>query len=225
MKEKKTNKANLEKSRFSFMLIGAVVALGGLMFVFEHGVHRKLDDYSFTKSEIPVELQITELKTKKQKSIPEPNNKEVKSIIVVKNDAVIKDTTIIDIPVLETEITNSLPKINKTKPTDFALLYAEHDAEFPGGVDSIYRFIEENLKYPENLISQKIQGRVYVRFIINKNGKISKAGVIRSIHPDLDKEALRLIKLLPKWKPAIHNGKIVSLWKTLPVNFIIEFLN
>ena len=92
--------------------------------------------------------------------------------------------------------------------------------DFPGGQKELLSFLSRNIKYPA--IENKIQGRVIVQFVVNKDGSISGAKVVRSIDPDLDKEALRVINSMPQWKPGMNKGEIVSVKYTIPVMFRLQ---
>ena len=91
--------------------------------------------------------------------------------------------------------------------------------EFPGGMDKLLQFINDNMKYPTKAQTEGIQGRVVVQFIVDENGYIIEPNIVRSIEPSLDKEALRIIKMLPQWKPGILKGKAVKMKYTVPVTF------
>jgi len=93
-------------------------------------------------------------------------------------------------------------------------------AQFKGGEKALREYLQNEKHYPEEAKNKNIQGRVNVSFIIDKNGKIKNAKVIRSIHPFIDTEALRLINAMPDWKPAEANGKIIESTQILPVIFI-----
>lgn len=95
----------------------------------------------------------------------------------------------------------------------------EQMPEFPGGRDQLNKFYESNLRYPEVAIENGIQGRVIVQFIVNTDGSISDATVIRSVDPACDEEALRFINSMPHWTPGQTNGKNVRVRYTLPVTF------
>ena len=82
-------------------------------------------------------------------------------------------------------------------------------ATFPGGNNKAIAFIKENLKYPEDAANYGIQGRVIVKFVVEEDGSISDIKVARGIHPSLDAEAVRVVKLMPKWQPAERGGKPV----------------
>ena len=95
----------------------------------------------------------------------------------------------------------------------------EQMPEFPGGRDQLNKYYESNLRYPEVAIENGIQGRVIVQFIVNTDGSISDATVIRSVDPACDEEALRFINSMPHWTPGQTDGKNVRVRYTLPVTF------
>lgn len=90
---------------------------------------------------------------------------------------------------------------------------------FPGGQSALFDFMAKNIKYPEVAEECGIQGRVLVTFIVKKDGSLSDVRVAKSVDPSLDKEAVRIIKSMPKWNPGIHKGKYVNVKFTLPVTF------
>jgi len=93
---------------------------------------------------------------------------------------------------------------------------------FTGGETAMYKFINSNLKYPQAAIENRISGKVNLRFLLDTDGTVAGASVITGINPDLDAEALRVIKLLPAWKPAKLEGKPVAVRYTIPVTFILK---
>jgi len=95
----------------------------------------------------------------------------------------------------------------------------EYFPEFPGGEIELMNFLRNNLQYPKECKEKGIQGRVIVRFIINESGKIICQYVLKSVHPALDKEALRVVKLLPDWKPAFNLNEPCKSCYTLPIIF------
>ena len=94
--------------------------------------------------------------------------------------------------------------------------------EFPGGEKAFMKFVVENLKYPVKSSANHVQGQVIVRFVVNSAGKIERGEIVRSLNPECDKEALRVINLLPTWTPGKQNGVNVSVWITFPINFKLE---
>jgi TonB family protein len=98
----------------------------------------------------------------------------------------------------------------------------EELAEFPGKQEALYKFIAKNVKYPKECIENEIEGRVFVKFVINQQGKITDCQIIRSVHPLLDAEALRVVNSMPLWRPAMMEGKPVKIEFNLPINFKLQ---
>jgi periplasmic protein TonB len=121
----------------------------------------------------------------------------------------------------------SLVDTNATKTVDMKVeekpfLVVEEMAEFPGGTKFLYEFLQKNIQYPQKCIDNDIEGKVYLRFVVGSNGTIKNVEVARSVDPDLDREAIRVIKMMPKWKPARQSGKEVPVYYTLPVQFVLS---
>jgi periplasmic protein TonB len=95
----------------------------------------------------------------------------------------------------------------------------EQQAEFPGGQATLFKWLGENIKYPEEARMNKIQGKVILRFIIEKDGAISGVAVLRGTNDLLDKEAVRVVSMMPRWKPGMQRGNEVRSYFTLPVIF------
>lgn len=98
----------------------------------------------------------------------------------------------------------------------------EQSPQFPGGDQALRKYLEENLKYPVIAQENGIEGRVYVTFVIDKNGDISDIQVRRSPDASLGKEAIRVVQSMPKWIPGKQNGRNVRVYFTLPVNFRLK---
>ncbi len=91
---------------------------------------------------------------------------------------------------------------------------------FPGGNGALMKFLSDNVRYPQSVVDTNIQGKVVVQFVVEKDGKVGEVKVVRSVHPDLDKEAIRVCKTLPKFNPGKDdNGEPVRVVYTLPVTF------
>lgn len=93
---------------------------------------------------------------------------------------------------------------------------------FPGGDAELFKFLSENIRYPVIAQENGIQGRVIVRFVVSKRGDVDRIEVVRSVESSLDKEAIRIVKSMPKWIPGKQNGENVSVWFTLPINFKLQ---
>ncbi len=101
----------------------------------------------------------------------------------------------------------------------------EQMPQFPGGEKELLKFIANNIKYPVVAQEKGIQGRVIVRFVVSKTGQVDRVEVIRSLDSDCDKEAVRVIKLLPKFIPGKQNGENVAVWYTLPITYKLTIDN
>lgn len=107
----------------------------------------------------------------------------------------------------------------QTKKNNMVFDVVEVMPQFPGGQIAMMKYIMENIKYPKQAMKEGIQGRVTVRFIVEKDGSISDVKPILSVHPLLNKEAVRVVKSMPKWTPGKQNGKPVRVRFNLPVMF------
>ena len=95
----------------------------------------------------------------------------------------------------------------------------EQMPEFPGGMPAMIEFLQTNIKYPKDAIKQDVGGKVMVMFVVETDGSISNVRVARKVFPSLDKEAVRVVKAMPKWKPGKEKGRPVRVNFTLPVVF------
>ena len=98
----------------------------------------------------------------------------------------------------------------------------EQMPQFPGGEAALMKYLSQNINYPQVAMENGIQGRVIVQFVVTKNGTVGEVKVIRSVDRDLDKEAIRLCKSLPKFIPGKMNGQEVNVWYTLPITFKLQ---
>ncbi|MDM8251327.1 TonB family protein [Phocaeicola barnesiae] len=106
--------------------------------------------------------------------------------------------------------------------TEEVFMVVENMPEFPGGLNACLKFLADHVAYPKEAAEKKIQGRVIVQFVVMKDGSIANARVIRSVDPLLDAEALRVIGLMPKWKPGTQRGQAVNVKFTMPITFRLD---
>ncbi len=97
--------------------------------------------------------------------------------------------------------------------------FVEQNAEFPGGTEAMYKFINRNVKYPAQARRMGTEGKVFVGFVINKDGSIVDVGIVKGISAECDKEAMRVVQMMPPWKAGKQNGKAVRVKFILPINF------
>lgn len=110
-------------------------------------------------------------------------------------------------------------KVDKTaKPFDVV----EQMPQFPGGLEELMTFLSQNIRYPEAAHKAGIQGRVIANFVVEKDGSITEAKIVKSVSPELDAEALRVINSMPKWIPGMQNDEAVRVKYTIPVTFQLQ---
>ena len=114
---------------------------------------------------------------------------------------------------------NGVIEITLKPKTPFTMV--EEMPSFPGGVEALNAFVNANLKYPPFCLEYRIQGRVIVSFVVDKNGSVTNAKLSRGVDPALDKEALRIVKSMPIWNPGKQNGECVEVAYEMPINFKI----
>ena len=122
----------------------------------------------------------------------------------------------------EPVVVEEKPKeIEKPKP-DEIFQAVEQPAEFPGGQSALMKWLSNNIRYPDAAQQNGVQGRVVVKFVVEKDGSISQASVVKGVDKDLDAEALRVVKRMPKWQAGKNNGQAVRSYFTLPVTFKLQ---
>ncbi len=112
----------------------------------------------------------------------------------------------------------------KPEPVDDNKVFdaVEQNPQFPGGEAALLKYVASHIRYPSAAQENGIQGRVTVQFVVTKTGAIGQVKVVRGKDPDLDKEAIRVVKSLPKFTPGKMNGHAVNVWYTLPITFRLE---
>ena len=101
----------------------------------------------------------------------------------------------------------------------------EQMPQFPGGEAALMKYLQSHINYPPMAVENGVQGRVVVQFVVDKTGKVGEVVVVRNVDKDLDKEAVRVCKSLPKFTPGRQNGQAVAVWYTLPVTFKLQGTN
>ena len=116
------------------------------------------------------------------------------------------------------------PEVGEVENSDMVDVYTivEQMPEFPGGEAELFHYISKNIRYPQAAKEKGIQGRVFIGFIIEKNGSISNVRNLRGVDSELDAEAIRIVESMPKWKPGMHNGEFVRVSYQIPIHFKLE---
>ena len=202
MEVKKSPKADLEGKKTTWLLVGFVLILAAMFVAFEWTERDKqvTTDTGITEPIFEEEMiPITEQEEQKQAPPPPPEAPKVEEVLqIAENDANVDESTI------QSSDDNT------------------QAVEFPGGMAECLKFIGKNIKYPTIAQENGVHGRVIIQFVVNQDGSIVDPVVMRSVEPYLDKEALRVIKMMPKWKPGKQRGKAVRVKYTVPVTFKLQ---
>jgi protein TonB len=227
MEVKKSPKADLEGKKSTWLLIGYTCFRSHLLVAispFESYKHESKDtgitDVVFEEEIIPITEQ------EQKQAPPPPEAPKVEEVLqIVENDAKVEETAIqaseetgqaVEVKYVPVEVEEEEPEEQQI------FQVVEEMPEFPGGMAECLKFLGKNIKYPTISQENGVQGKVIVQFVVNKDGSIVDPVVVRSVDPYLDKEALRVIKTMPKWKPGKQRGKAVRVKYTVPVTFKLQ---
>lgn len=113
------------------------------------------------------------------------------------------------------------PKVEKAPQEELIYEVVDEPADFPGGSEALKKYMVKNLRYPQMAVENELQGKCYLEFIVTETGELTDIKVKRGVTdcPDCDKEAVRMVKSMPKWIPGKNNGKAVKSYYILPVSF------
>lgn len=237
---KKSKAADLESRKLTGFLLGLVVALtlcfGALEFTTHpdtaDGFDDVLDVFDEDIEKIPVidrkDMVAAVEKTASAPAVtenlnevaqPVDGNEMDKADLGERSDGVSAVNTE-TVPEEVEHKTVALPPVlpgGNDNPLDWRVV--EELPEFPGGMVEFMKWLTKNLKYPPAAKSQKIQGKVVVQFVVNKNGTVSDAKIINSVEPSLDREALRVVGMMPKWSPGKMDGATCRTLFVIPIVF------
>ncbi len=155
----------------------------------------------------------------------EPQKKQI--IKKGKRNATIKTNAVDEVVVVEAvtpqkEEPVEMPNAMKVEIKEKAFDVVEQMPQFPGGPAALMQFLSQNVKYPVEAHKAGVQGRVIANFVVEKDGNITEARIVRSVHPSLDAEALRVIGSMPNWEPGMQNGEPVRVKYTVPITFKLQ---
>jgi len=227
MEVKKSKKAELENKRGLFLQIGLVLTLGIVFLAFEWRVDTVKADVLDILEEIQLEDEIIPITTTdpiKPPPPPPPAPKIDDVIIIVDNDEEDDEDLVIEDSEANVDEAVRIQVYEDIEIDDGEKIFviAEDMPEFPGGDVALIRWISKMIKYPMIAQENGITGRVYLNFVVNKQGGIENVKVIRGVDPSLDKEAIRVIKKMPKWIPGKQRGKAVNVSYSVPINFQLQ---
>jgi protein TonB len=215
MEPKKNPEVNLERKKGLFLQIGLVIVLLIVLGAFEYKSYEK-SAYNLGSLNLDdLEEEIIPI-TKQELKPPPPPPPPPEVIEIVEDDVVIED----EIEIEDTESDEDLEIVEEDDEEVFMVV--ENMPEFPGGDLGLMKYIQKNVKYPPIAKEYNITGKVYISFVVDKSGSVTNVKVVRGVDKNLDAEAVRVIKSLPKYKPGKQRGKAVKVMFTVPINFTLN---
>ena len=226
MQLKKSPQASLEDKKLTYVLIGLVLVLSICYVAFEW-TEKEVTKYEVVDTDFLIEEEFDIQQTSQETPPPPPPPApvEVEVLNVVEDDVEVEEIQINTEDDKDVEVVIAPPVEPKEEDEEEEVIFVvvESMPEFPGGQQAMMKYIGENIKYPVIAQENGIQGRVICQFVIEKDGRVTDIQVVRSSgEPSLDKEAVRVINSMPKWKPGKQRGKPVRVKYTIPVNFRLQ---
>ena len=234
MEIRKSPKADLEHRRTSWFLMGLVVAVAGLFVALE---------YSYTDSGLSLDFDIDDEATFDLELAPLADEQDMVALtppkqepprvadkLNVVDDEQTPDEQPEDEPDIapiegvdeasidQAQVEETLPMETGKEPTE-AFRVVEELPEFPGGAVAMMKWLTRNLRYPNSAQQRKVQGRVVAQFIVNTDGSLSDISIVQPVESTLDREAMRVLRLMPKWKAGQQDGKPCRTMVCIPIVF------
>lgn len=221
MEPKKNPFYDLDRKRNFHLAIGLILSLSLVTVAFEWRTRvEPIDLLVSPVSDEPLlpPIPITVHEPPKPKLVqpvivPVPNDEEVKVDVEV----------IIDVQITDHDLEDYLATTEPPKEAaEEVLIFAETQPSFPGGIDAFYRYLGETVAYPKQAIRRGVSGKVFVEFVVDKDGSLSQLRVAKGIGAGCDEEALRVIKNSPRWNPGKQRGRAVRVRMMVPITFKLQ---
>lgn len=228
MEAKKSSKADLENKKFFFREIGLIVSLVIMFFAF----NIKTYDKQSSKIEITHQSDIAEelipVTVQESKPLPPPPPQQITKISIVENDIEVETEIEIDVEAnQETVVKEYIPYVPVEEDDEIVgeetvFVVVETMPSFPGGMSELMLFLKENIKYPQLARDSGVQGRVFVTFVVEKDGSVTDVRILRGIGCGCDEEAIHVVESMPKWIPGRQRNVAVRVRFNLPIKFTLQ---
>lgn len=226
MEIKKAKHVSLERKRNSFLLMGIVSALAFTLMAFEYSWENNATPNS--QPELYIDLLESEIAPISVPKVEKPvvavqqklSNvfKIVEELDRSEPSDVVKEPDFNDFEPLLVPFV--MPEEKIKEETVFTIV--EEMPSFPGGETALFQFIADNIDYPQMAVDAGVTGKVYVTFVVNKNGGIDNIKLLKGIGGGCDEEALRVLRSMPNWKPGYQRGKAVNVQYNIPIQFLLK---
>lgn len=225
MEVKKTKRAEIESHRGTWLLMGFIAVLTFIFVALEWAQYDKKIDTSMAINDLTFVMDMTPITVQEKPLPPPPPVQRTDEIVIVDDTSPEPEGTVLTSENTGEAVTPVYipPIVDEIIPEEVEIRdFAEVMPEYPGGQKALNAFLAKTIKYPTISIETGSHGRVIVQFVVDKDGSISNAQVVRGVDPHLDKEALRVIGLMPKWAPGKQAGRTVRVKYTVPVLFQLQ---
>ena len=220
METKKNQALDLERKRTLHFTIGLVLTVAMITVAFEwrSPVTPVVDLGNVDVEETAPPIPPTAFKT------PEPPKpKKIPVIIKSVDDDVKVDDVQFTLPKFEDPVSDYVPiEPDDDEVVETPFLVVEERPSFPGGEQAFYTFISKNMEYPHSAVRRGVEGKVFLQFVVEKDGTLTDIKVIKGIGPACDAEAVRVLRESPQWNPGKQRGQAVRVQMVLPVNFQLQ---
>ena len=230
LEEKKSRQADLERGWMQRFLLGLVFAGGCLYVGLEYSVTPAdpLDDPELFEM-LSGDEELSALLRPESELVLAPKAEPKPSVRLVVVDEERSEETLQDDEPVETDVDGDMEAMDDEEEEmvppapadDEAVVFriVEDMPQYPGGATEFMKWLTRNLKYPKYLEPQRVQGKVVAEFIVNTDGSITDVAIVKSLHPVCDREVLRVLRMMPRWTPGIHNDQPCRTKVCIPVVF------
>jgi protein TonB len=225
----KSHKANLDEKRFIFLEIGLIITLVLVFFAFNIKSYKKLAIEEFFSPQSEITEEIVPVTIQQTKELPPPPPKQVTQIRIVEDNVEVETDIEINAEadqstVMAEYVPYTPPAAEEEEPIaeEQVFVVVESMPSFPGGHAELMKYLSSNLKYPVYAREMGISGKVFLTFVVEKDGSVTEIQVLRGIGGGCDEEAIRVVKSMPKWKPGMQRNVPVRVRFNLPVKFTLQ---
>ena len=232
MEIKKSSKADLDGKRTQGFFMGVILVMSVLFVAMEYDWEASSDDYDLeTLENIVKELDLEALKEEeripliKEQVKERPQSAEQFNVVEDEPQVELKDDEIappendVELKTVDDAENPEQPTVLDMENNPLNFRVVEELPEFPGGATEFMKWLTKNLRYPTAAQQHKVQGKVVAQFIVNKDGTVSDIEIVKPVDPSLDREALRVLRMMPKWKAGMQDAKPCRTQVCIPIVF------
>lgn len=222
MEVKKSTEANIDNSRTSLILIGLLFISSLVLASFSYG--KKLEKDSKLKAKASdVQINMQQVDKPQEDTPPPPPPPQVDAPAPIDEEIVEKENTETEpIAAVVTPPPVITAPVEEVKVEQEIIDFPDVEAQFPGGAAALQKWIVDNVNYPQTSIEMEEQGRVYLSFVVEPDGSITNVAIVKGVSADLDREAKRLVRAMPKWTAGEAGGKKARTRCQIPINFTLN---